>query len=181
MRPLSASSANARENSRSPVAVAMSRPADATTVGRPRRRSARVEHVVVDQRGRVHELDGHGSAHDAVAGRVGARGHQHEQRAQALAAGRDGRAGVRGQELAVPGDDRRQALLDPAHERPDVGTRRAYDSVDRRRGRHYGRSPTWMAMMPPAVNTQRILPRPTDASVPASSSGPGKRRTELGR
>ena len=39
--PVAASSANARENSRSPVAVAASRPAVANTVGRPRRSAAR--------------------------------------------------------------------------------------------------------------------------------------------
>ena len=38
--PPPASSANARENSRSPVAVAIERPAEATTVGRPRRSTA---------------------------------------------------------------------------------------------------------------------------------------------
>ena len=57
-RPSAASSAKARENSRSPVAVAMSRARRRRRPsGAPRRRPARVEHVVVDERRAVHELD----------------------------------------------------------------------------------------------------------------------------
>ena len=51
------SSANARENSRSPVAVAASRPPSANTVGRPAPQRRPVEHVVVDERRHVKQLD----------------------------------------------------------------------------------------------------------------------------
>ena len=77
------------------MAVAIARPAAATTVGRPRRSAARVEHVVVDERGRVDQLDRDRRAHAAPArGRAGPGGHEHEQRPQPLAAGGDRRAGV---------------------------------------------------------------------------------------
>ena len=62
--PVAASSANAREKSRSPVAVAAQRPPLANTVGRPRRNSALVEHVVVHERGHVQQLDGHAGSHE---------------------------------------------------------------------------------------------------------------------
>ena len=52
-------SAKAREKRKSPVAVAALRPAALNTVVCPRRRRRAVEHVVVHQRGHVHELDGH--------------------------------------------------------------------------------------------------------------------------
>ena len=50
-RPVAASSANARENSRSPVAVAMSRPARGHDGRAPPPQRGGVEHVVVDERG----------------------------------------------------------------------------------------------------------------------------------
>ena len=60
--PLAASSENARAKRWSPVTIAASRPALAQTVGRPRRSARRVEHVVVDERRGVDELDRRGGA-----------------------------------------------------------------------------------------------------------------------
>ena len=50
-----------------------------------------------------------------------------------------------------------------------------------RRGHAHVTSPTWIAMIPPAVSTQRIRRSPQPCMTSASSRGPGKRRTELGR
>ncbi len=43
------------------------------------------------------------------------------------------------------------------------------------------RVPAWIAMIPPAVRTQRTSLRPAATIRAASSPGPGKRRTLLGR
>ena len=58
-----ASSANARENSRSPVAIATARPADGGDGRAPSAQQSTVDHVIVDERRGVHELDGHRGAH----------------------------------------------------------------------------------------------------------------------
>ena len=47
--------------------------------------------------------------------------------------------------------------------------------------RVHRRVPAWIAMIPPAVRSQRTSSRPAAAIRAASSSGPGKRRTLLGR
>ena len=73
-----------------------------------------VEHVVVDERGRMDELHGHGGAQDAVVLRGAvAGGEEDEQRAQPLAAGADRRARVRGEDVAVRGGELLEALLEP--------------------------------------------------------------------
>ena len=152
---MAASSAKARENSRSPVAIASARPPRAQTVGTPRRSERGVEHVVVDERRRVHELDGR-RARDELARilRLAAGREQHEQRAQPLAARGDRRAGVLGEERAVAGGERRQALLDAREQQRHMRAGGLDDDVDALRvGRHGRRVPTCSAMMPPAVST----------------------------
>ena len=104
-----ASSANARENSRSPVAVAR-RPAAGGDDGRPAAPQRRaVEHVVVDERRAVHELDGDRRAHHLIASRASARPPRGTRAADAAACRpprssrpRSGRAPRRGRPRARP-------------------------------------------------------------------------------
>jgi hypothetical protein len=85
----------------------------------------------------VHELDGHRRAQRRVApGRVGTGGDEHEQRAQALAAGRDRRARVLAEHVAVRAHDRREALLERPHQLRDVGAAGFDDRGDRLSARH---------------------------------------------
>ena len=134
-----------------------------------------VEHVVVHERGRVHQLHGSGGPQGPLA--VGPRGQEHAQRPQALAAGGDRRAGVLGQHLAVARGQHRQAGLEAAHQLRDVRAARLDDRLD---GAHR-LVPAWIAMMPPAVRIQEMSVRPAASSLPASSRGLGKRLTEFGR
>ncbi len=69
------------------------------------------------------------------------------------------------------------ALERRGQRRPARGEHRA----ELRLGRGHARAPACRAMMPPAVSTQRTSVSPAAASSAASASGPGKRRTELGR
>jgi hypothetical protein len=172
--PVAASSEKARENRKSPVNVA------------PAAEGSSVEHVVVDERGHVHQLDGDRGPDGVLTHRV-ARAEEHDQRAQPLAAGAERVRRVAAQLLAVARPDGRQALLAACE-----GARQARASGGEHRlepgqagslpGRHaHDFTPRWIAMIPPAVTTQRTRSSPAAARRPASSSGPGKRRTELGR
>ena len=81
-----------------------------------------IEDVVVHQGRHVDELDRGGRADRRLArSRAGAE--QHEHRAQALAPGRQGRAGVRREVVAVSLHQEAQALLDRLHphRQPGVG------------------------------------------------------------
>jgi hypothetical protein len=134
----------------------------------------------------VDELDGRRGAQDALAVLLPG-GEEHEQRAQALAAGGDRGAGVGGELRAVSGGQLGEALLDARQEAGDVVAGGADHLGDRtgpaRDGAVGGHAfvPTWMAMMPPAVRIQRMSRRPARSIAAASPSGAGKRRTELGR
>ena len=57
----------------------------------------------------------------------------------------------------------------------------AHDLGDRSGDGHQRFFPTCRAMMPPAVRTHRMSPRPARSMAAARPSGPGKRFTELGR
>ena len=180
-RLLVRSSANARENSRSPVAVAMPRPADGHHRRPPAPQLRGVEHVVVNQRGAVEQLDRHRDPQHPRARRL-ARGHEHEQRPQALAAGGDRGAAVARQHRAVAGGELGQALVERLHERRNVRAARGDDGLDRGCDRHHLPTvPWWIAMIPPAVSSQPMSRRPASSIAAASPSGPGKRLTELGR
>ena len=174
--PPPASSANARENSRSPVAVAIARPAAATTVGRPRRSDGGVEHVVVDERRRVHELDRD-------------RGAQRARRARpasgpAATNTSSGRSRLPPAAIVAPAcspsvgpcdcGDRGQALLEARHQRrgrarPPASTTAATASalaISSRPSRECS------AMIPPAVRIQR--------DVAAARRAPARRASALG-
>ena len=129
------------------------------------------------------ELDRHrGPQHPrAIPVAQGAGGHEHEQRAQALAAGGDRRAGVLAEYRPVRGRDLGQARLEPLEHRGDVRAPRLDDRGHGLGGRHQVTVPECSAMMPPAVRIQRTSVSPARASDPPSASGPGKRFTDLGR
>ena len=137
----------------------------------------------MDERRGVDELDGDRGAQDAGALAVGGRagGHEHEQRAQALAAGGDRRARVLAQHRAVRGGDLGQARLEPLEHPGDVRAPGLDHRGDGLGGGHQATVPEWMAMMPPAVRIQRTSLSPARDSAPPSASGPGKRFTDLGR
>ena len=89
---------------------------------------------------------------------------EHERRAKALAARRERRAGVVRQRRSVARRDFAETclrLLEPPADHSTV--------------------PTWIAMIPPAVSSQRTSTMPTAAIAAASPRALGKRRTELGR
>ena len=128
------SSAKARANSRSPVAVAAARPAVAKTVGTPRRSGARsrtsswtsvaewTSSTAVAARTRP----------SPVAVRIPARGEDHQQRAQALAARGDRRARVLGEHRRRGRRRPRAAgVLDAAEQRQDVRAAGVDDLGDR--------------------------------------------------
>ena len=76
----------------------------------------------------------------------------------------------------------RQAGLEPLHQRRHVRAAGLHDREERLGARHQAATvPAWRAMMPPAVRIQRTSTRPAPASTAASPSGPGNRLTELGR
>ena len=87
-----------------------------------------VEHVVVHERRRVDELDRHHRPqHPLRMRRRRARREQHEQRAQPLAAGRDRRPRVLGQQRPVRACELLQALLELVHQLGDVRAARGDD------------------------------------------------------
>ena len=127
----------------------------------------------------------------------GLRRQQHEQRPQALAAGRDRGARVTRQRLARARGHPLEVQLGARHALAQQGPTAAHDrlhAVHARRGTARGRArdrahdarpagtvPTWIAMMLPAISTARTSPRPARRISAASAAGAGKRLTELGR
>jgi hypothetical protein len=108
-----------------------------------------VEHVVVHERGGVDQLDGRRSPRQRDVGVAAEPGHEHEQRAQALATGRHRR-----QRVLLDSGDLAQPRLDADHRgsqlfAPEFENRveRVHDRLDQ------ATSPTCMAMIPPAVST----------------------------
>src|SRR5256885_13786681 len=113
------------------------------------------------QRGHVQELDRRGPAQQLVAL---AAADEHEGRAKPLATGGERGAGVVRQRRSVTRRDFAETcfrLLEPPADHSTV--------------------PTWIAMIPPAVSSQRTSTIPTAAIAAASPRAVGKRRTELGR
>ena len=177
--PAAASSANAREKSRSPVAVAAARPPSANTVGAPAPEGGPVEDVVVDQRGHVQQLHRHRGAQGRLG--VAVRAEEHEQRAQPLAAGAQSARRVARELRAVALGHLRQPRLGPVQQPRQLGAAGGEDLPELILGRVHALVPACSAMMPPAVRIQRTSPRPASTIFAASPFGPGKRRTELGR
>ena len=147
-----ASRAKAREKSRSPAPTARGRP-EAGGHGRPAAAQlGRVEDVVVDQGRHVDELDRGGGA-DGGGLPVHPGAEQDQQRSQALAAGRQRRAGVSGEDLAVALGLFAEQVLDLAQASRQPGTRGVEHRRDRGRdGRWSGHPamPVWMVTIPPA-------------------------------
>ena len=162
-----ASSANARENSRSPVAVAMLAPGG----GDDRRPAAAqrggVEHVVVDERGRVDELDRDRGAQHAVA--VASPGPRPGTPAAAAAACRRRRSS-RPRARPAPRRARRASSASRASSRsissgtcaPPASMTAATASARR----HQATVPECSAMIPPAVRIQRTSRSPARPSTP---------------
>ena len=129
------------------------RPEVAATVGRPRRSGA-------SSRTSSWTRVAMWTSSIAVAARTAAAppprpgAEQDQHRPQPLAAGREGRAGVRAERLAVAGDRLAQQLLDLAEPRrqPAAARRRGPPSpaAARPSGRVTRATPLWIAMIPPA-------------------------------
>ena len=164
------------------MAVAIARPAVATTVGRPRRSGAAsstsswtsvaewISSTATAARSTPSWL---GSAFSPAARKT-------SSGRRRLPPAADRRAGVGGQELAVRGRERLQPLLEAGHQRRHVGAT-GLDEGEHLLGAAHGTVPTCSAMIPPAVRIQRTSSSPAAASLAASASGPGNRFTELGR
>ena len=161
--------------------MAMSRPAVATTVGRPRRSGAAsstsswtsVAEWMSSTATAARSTPSFSSAR-------GPGGEEHEQRPQPLPARTDRRPRVGGQDVAVGGGQLLEALLQALHQPGDVGAP-GLDEREDLLGAAHRTVPECRAMMPPAVRIQRTSSSPAAAIRPASASGPGKRLTELGR
>ncbi len=140
-----------------------------------------VEHIVVDERRPVHELDRDRRANEAVGlGGRRAGGQAYEQRAQPLAAGGDRVARVACEHGPVTGGELRHPPLDAVHDPRELLTPGIDDGLCAR-AHQVGTVPTCRAMIPPAVRTYRMFRSPARHIPAASSSGPGKRLTEFGR
>ena len=178
-----ASSANARENSRSPVAVAISRPAVAHD-GRPAAAQRRgVEHVVVDERGRVDELDRDRGAQHAVVARLA--------RSPAARKTSSGRSRLPPARIVAPACSAStspceaascvQPLLEALHQ-PGTCAPPASTSASTCLGAAHAHRPGVQRDDPAGgedpADVGQARRRP---SAPASASGPGKRLTEFGR
>ena len=122
------------------MAVAAPRPADGDHGRDAAAQSGGVEHVVVDEGGGVDELDRGGGAHEALA-LLAVGGQEDQQRAQALAAGGDRRAGVLGQQRAVAAGHLAQAPLDALEQVGDVRPPGPHDLGDRPRHGHLALGP----------------------------------------
>ena len=132
------------------------------------------------------ELDGDGAAHDV--GRVvvrRSRGEEDEQRPQPLAAGGDRRAGVGGEDLAVPARQLGEAVLDVREQRRDARPCGLDDLADGLGGGGHvlGTVPTCRAMIPPAVRIHRTSVEPRageDRSEPLRAREPPHGAREVG-
>ena len=164
------------------MAVAIERPAEATTVGRPRRSTAASSTSSCTS---VAECTSSTAtaARRAASCPVGRRtgGDEDEQRPQALAARGDRGRGVFTERRAVRARHRDETVLQGIHQPGDVRSPSLDDRSDRLGARHYRTVPWCNAMIPPAVRIQPTSLQPAATSSPASGSGPGKRFTEAGR
>ena len=146
----------------------------------PQRRG--VEHVVVDERGRVDQLDRDRGAQRRRRGRLGL--------SPAARNTSSGRSRLPPARIVAPACSASSSPCDVAsassrassrvHQRRDVRAA-GLDEREDLLGAAHGTVPTWSAMMPPAVRIQRTSVSPAPAIRAASASGPGKRFTELGR
>ena len=101
----------------------------------------------------MHQLDRHGRADEVLGlGRRDTGGQTDQQRPQPLAAGGDRVAGVARQHRSVAVGELRHPALNPGHQ---PGYRLASRVEHRLHGHAHPdvTSPTWSAMMPPAVST----------------------------
>ena len=127
----------------------------------------------------MEQLHGHGGRQELRA--LAAAAEEHEHGAQALAACRQRVRGVAPELAAVAARYLAQALLGSPQEPRERRSSRGKDRRELLRGALQLLTPAWMAMIPPAVSTQRTPSSPAAAISPARPSGAGKRRTELGR
>jgi len=140
----------------------------------PAAQASAVDEVVVHERGRVHQLDRHGGAHEPLLppnrARRTARGlgrHQHQQRTQALSACPDRGAGMARERLARARGHALEVKLGAGHALAQLRPAAAHDrlhpvNVRAARGRASSRArhgapaptvPTWIEMMLPAMST----------------------------
>ena len=106
----------------------------------------------MDQRRPVDEFHGDRRAEEAVGvGRRSPGGQKHKQRSQPLAPGGDGLAAVTGQELAVRAHQLGHAPFGPLEQAEDLLAAEVDHRLNRCRAHPFDTTPTWSAMMPPAV------------------------------
>jgi hypothetical protein len=132
------------------------------------------------ERGHVQQLDGRRGGDQPVVSATGTE--EDEHRPQPLASGEQRAAGMTSQLEAVAlrhlAETRLRALEHAREPRTSGGEHRAELGLSRV---HVRLVPEWMAMMPPAVSTQRTSSSPAAAIRAPSSSARGKRRTLDGR
>ena len=163
------------------MAVAIPRPAVATTVGRPRRSDAPSSTSSCTSVAEwISSTATAARRSPSCSPSTSPRREEDEQRPQPLAAGADRRARVLREQLAVRVRELLQPLLEPLHQPRDVRPARL-DERDDLLGAAHATVPECRAMMPPAVRIQRTSRSPAAAIRPASASGSGKRLTERGR
>ena len=133
--------------------MAAPRPPSANTVGRPRRSSARVEHVVVHERRHVQQLHGHPARHEPL---VGPRcGQEHEHRPEPLAARGERAAGVTAERAPWPSATSASRSSVRASRSASSGPPAASTEPSCACAVFTASVPAWMAMIPPAVRIQR--------------------------
>ena len=142
-----------------------------------------VEHVVVDERRGVDQLDRDRRAQDpGVVARPAPGGEEDEQRAQALAAGGDRLAGVlgpaarRARRPAPPAAPRARSISPGTCGPPAATTASTLAVVGITRT-----SPTWIAMIPPAVRIQRTVRSPAASIAAASAPRAGEALHRVGQ
>ena len=106
---------------------------------------------------------------------------EHEHGAEPLATRGERSGGVHAERGPVSLCHLGQAGLGALEEASQRWTAGGEHRSELRLRRVHRRVPAWIAIIPPAVRSQRTSSRPAAAIRAASSSGPGKRRTLLGR
>ena len=155
--------------------MASSRPALATTVGRPRRSAAASSTSSWTSVAECTSSTAAAARSTPVSSRRRVPGgEEDEQRAQPLAAGGDRLAGVLGEQRAVAGGQLGEPALQRRHQLGDVPAPGGDHGGDGLGGRHHATSPTWIAMIPPAVTIQRTERRPQRSMVAASARPSGE-------
>ena len=162
--------------------MAIERPAEATTVGRPRRSTAAsstssctsvalcTSSTATAARSAASRPDGSGPAATKTSS-----GRSRLPPAAIVA------PGVLAQRLPVRVGDRGETLLEVAHQPGDVRSPASTTAATASALATYVTVPWCRAMIPPAVRIQPTSRQPAATSSPASACGPGNRLTEFGR